>query len=65
MQLKYDTEPEARHDARNLRDNFCQIVESWPAGSDAPSTFYLESGDDVAMIRPGERLVFQGPGRKA
>lgn len=58
MKAKHTTEKAARADARKCGDHYTQIVES-------NGSFYVESDDDVSMVRNWERTVFRGDGKDA
>jgi hypothetical protein len=58
MKTKHSTEKAAREEARKHGENYVQIIES-------NGSFYVESGDEMDMIRSWERVVFLGDGKDA
>lgn len=58
MKAKHASESAARADARKHGEHYVQIVES-------NGSFYVESDDDMSMVRSWERLVFIGDGKDA
>lgn len=66
MQTKHTSEIAARKAARALGNTIVQIVASFQnpkEGRHDPMTFfYLESDNDMSMIRNWEKLVYSGKG---